>query len=189
MRPKLRRFLTLPPVGLAPTEHASISWTHWSAKTLCAHEDLAFDRQRAIGWFRSYGFGTVDDFVVRQSLAVPPDSTDFHKPLNYRGFRSGLKSRVRGNPKICLLSDVTRCDRDPSVEKLDLSRRLRTLVRAAGNRGRTGTGACQPASKRGPWDASVRSWVTRASVIPFRRLSCRTHPCSRMLHTASRSIR
>src|SRR6266849_5952493 len=28
MRPKLRRFLTLPPVGLSPTEHASLSWTH-----------------------------------------------------------------------------------------------------------------------------------------------------------------
>src|ERR1700687_4781929 len=27
MRPKLRRFLTLPPVGPAPTEHASLSWT------------------------------------------------------------------------------------------------------------------------------------------------------------------
>jgi hypothetical protein len=28
MRPKLRRFLTFPPVGLSPTEHASLSWTH-----------------------------------------------------------------------------------------------------------------------------------------------------------------
>ena len=33
MRPKLRRFLTFPPVGLTPTEHASLSWTHWFAKT------------------------------------------------------------------------------------------------------------------------------------------------------------
>ena len=33
MRPKLRRFLTLPPVGLSPTEHASLSWTHSFART------------------------------------------------------------------------------------------------------------------------------------------------------------
>jgi hypothetical protein len=32
VRPKLRRSLTLPPVGLSPTEHASLSWTHWSTK-------------------------------------------------------------------------------------------------------------------------------------------------------------
>src|SRR5882762_11824063 len=32
MRPKLRRFLTLPPVGLTPTEHASLSWTHSFAR-------------------------------------------------------------------------------------------------------------------------------------------------------------
>src|SRR5262249_20853747 len=36
MRPKLRRFLTFPPVGLSPTEHASLSWTHWLAKTASA---------------------------------------------------------------------------------------------------------------------------------------------------------
>ena len=32
MRPKLRRFLTFPPVGLSPTEHASLSWTHSFAR-------------------------------------------------------------------------------------------------------------------------------------------------------------
>jgi len=32
MRPKLRRFLTFPPVGLSPTEHVCLSWTHWFAK-------------------------------------------------------------------------------------------------------------------------------------------------------------
>src|SRR6267378_8056224 len=31
MRPKLRRFLTFPSVGLSPTEHASLVWTHWFA--------------------------------------------------------------------------------------------------------------------------------------------------------------
>src|SRR5215472_4094498 len=33
MRPKLRRFLTLPPVGLSPTEHICLFWTHSGAKT------------------------------------------------------------------------------------------------------------------------------------------------------------
>ena len=33
MRPKLRRFLTFPPVGLSPTEHASFIWTHSFART------------------------------------------------------------------------------------------------------------------------------------------------------------
>src|SRR5262249_18983576 len=33
MRPKLQRFLTFPPVGLSPTEHVCLSWTHWSANT------------------------------------------------------------------------------------------------------------------------------------------------------------
>jgi hypothetical protein len=28
MRPKLRRFLTFPPVGLTPTQHVCLSWTH-----------------------------------------------------------------------------------------------------------------------------------------------------------------
>ena len=36
MRPQLRRFLTFPPVGLAPTEHASISWTHCSVNITSA---------------------------------------------------------------------------------------------------------------------------------------------------------
>jgi hypothetical protein len=31
MRPKLQRFLTFPPVGLSPTEHVCLLWTHWSA--------------------------------------------------------------------------------------------------------------------------------------------------------------
>ena len=33
MRPKLRGLLTLTPVGLSPTEHASLRWTHSCAKT------------------------------------------------------------------------------------------------------------------------------------------------------------
>jgi hypothetical protein len=37
MRPKLRRFLTFPPVGLTPTEHASLSWTHCSANIRRSH--------------------------------------------------------------------------------------------------------------------------------------------------------
>src|SRR5262245_59260243 len=32
MRPKLRRFLTFPPVGLSPTEHVCLFWTHSCAK-------------------------------------------------------------------------------------------------------------------------------------------------------------
>ena len=40
----------------------------------------------------------------KSSSAVPPDSTDFHNPLNYRGFRSGRKPRNRENARICLLS-------------------------------------------------------------------------------------
>jgi hypothetical protein len=39
----------------------------------------------------------------------------------------------------------------------------------------------KPAGQRGPWDIAVRTLVTRASVIPFRRLSRALHPCSRML--------
>src|SRR5262249_3441762 len=49
MRPKLRRFLTFPPVGLSPTEHASLSWTHWFAKTRSAllGEAIPHTRRRA----------------------------------------------------------------------------------------------------------------------------------------------
>ena len=46
MRPKLRRFPTLPPVGLTPTEHVCLSWTH-SAQTFCSfqREFSSFSRQ------------------------------------------------------------------------------------------------------------------------------------------------
>ena len=46
----------------------------------------------------------VDDFVVRESLTVPPDSTGLHNPLNWRGFRSGRKRTNPRNGGICLLS-------------------------------------------------------------------------------------
>jgi hypothetical protein len=35
---------------------------------------------------------TVDDFVVRESLAVPPDSTGFHNSLNQNESENGWKT-------------------------------------------------------------------------------------------------
>ena len=55
-------------------------------------------------------------------------------------------------------------------QKLTGSDGLRTIGAPPGTEAETGTGACQPASKRGPRNASVRSLVTRARVIPFKRL-------------------
>jgi hypothetical protein len=54
MRPKLRRFLTFPPVGLSPTEHASLSWTHSFAK-----RESALRRDKLPG-LRGAGCSTVE---------------------------------------------------------------------------------------------------------------------------------
>jgi hypothetical protein len=51
IRPKLRRFLTLPPVGLTPTEHASLSWTHSLQETPSRQKSQINGRAEITGFF------------------------------------------------------------------------------------------------------------------------------------------
>jgi hypothetical protein len=50
----------------------------------------------------------VDDFVVRQSLMVPPVSTGFYNPLNRHEFENGQKTARFEIAEICLLSRGSR---------------------------------------------------------------------------------
>jgi len=50
--------------------------------------------------------GTVDDFVVRESLRVPSASTGFYNSLNRHEFKNGQKPGASRNSGICLLSRV-----------------------------------------------------------------------------------
>jgi len=57
--------------------------------------------------------GTVDDFLVRQSLAVPPGSTDFNNLPNSLGFRNGQKSTTQRNKSKDSLTRISKLVCDP----------------------------------------------------------------------------
>src|SRR6266508_6946254 len=90
-----------------------------------------------------------------------PLPSNLPPPPPFTSKRGARRGRDRSCEKLGRPKPEYRCIREPRPERHWCS--------------------AEPVSKRGPWVVAVRTLVTRSSVIPFRRLSQVTQPCSRML--------